>query len=167
MPFNKTSLLLETSPIHSPLPIKTDSLASGAPVPLDVEVDMLREKAIGKAAKADLIRRLQSRLRMPLRPYQQEDHPHIFSGKGNNYGVAISDSSCIFKWCIFKRVPVFVNVYILLVLQIIQYQEQSNLAFLLLVKSQSQDETWDLGELMKYCPMPVPPSLATPDRFFS
>lgn len=51
--------------------------------------------------------------------------------------------------------------------QVIQYQEQSNLAFLLLVKSQSQDESLDLEELMKYCLMPVPPSLGTPDGFFS
>ena len=53
----------------------------------------------------------------------------------------------------------------LLLLQLIQYQEQSNLAFLLLVKSQGEGETLDLGELIKYCLMPVPPSLATPDGF--
>lgn len=52
-------------------------------------------------------------------------------------------------------------------LQVIQYQEQSNLAFLLLVKSQSKDAPLDLEELMKYCLMPVPPSLGTPDGFFS
>ena len=51
--------------------------------------------------------------------------------------------------------------------QVIQFQEQSNLAFVLLVKSQSQDEPLDLEELMKYCLMPVPPSLGTPDGFFS
>ena len=50
--------------------------------------------------------------------------------------------------------------------KVIQYQEQSNLAFLLLVKSQSQDEPLDLEELMKYCLMPVPPGLGTPDGFF-
>ena len=55
----------------------------------------------------------------------------------------------------------------LLLLQLIQYQEQSNLAFLLLVKYQGEGETLDLGELMKYCLMPVPPSLATPDGFFA
>ncbi len=55
----------------------------------------------------------------------------------------------------------------LLLFQLIQYQEQSNLAFLLLVKSQTEGETLDLGELMKYCLMPVPPSLATPDGFFA
>ena len=51
--------------------------------------------------------------------------------------------------------------------QVIQFQEQSNLAFVLLLKSQSQDEPLDLEELMKYCLMPVPPSLGTPDGFFS
>ena len=52
-------------------------------------------------------------------------------------------------------------------LQLIQYQEQSNIAFLLLVKSQGEVDTLDLGELMTYCLMPVPPSLTTPDGFFA
>ena len=51
--------------------------------------------------------------------------------------------------------------------QVIKYQGQSNLAFFLLVKSQSVDEPLDLEELMKYSLMPVPPSLGTPDGFFS
>ena len=54
-----------------------------------------------------------------------------------------------------------------LLFQVIQYQEQSNLAFLLLVKSQCLDEPISLDELMKYCLMPVPPSLGTQDGFFS
>ena len=54
-----------------------------------------------------------------------------------------------------------------LLFQVIQYQEQSNLAFLLLVKSQCLDEPINLDELMKYCLMPVPPSLGTQDGFFS
>ena len=36
------------------------SLASGAPVPMDVEMDVLGAEAVGKAAKADFIRRIQS-----------------------------------------------------------------------------------------------------------
>ena len=49
-----------------------------------------------------------------------------------------------------------------------QYQEQSNLASLPFIKSQSQDEPLDLKELIKYCLMPVPPSsLGTPYGFFS
>ena len=50
--------------------------------------------------------------------------------------------------------------------QVIQYQEQSNLAFLLLVKSLNQDDPVNLKELIKYCLLPEPPSLGTP-CFFS
>ncbi|XP_068239769.1 uncharacterized protein [Palaemon carinicauda] len=51
--------------------------------------------------------------------------------------------------------------------KVIQYQEQSNVAFLLLVKSQCLDEPIDLDELMKYSLMPVPPSIGTSDGFFA
>lgn len=51
--------------------------------------------------------------------------------------------------------------------QVIQYQAQSNLAFTLLVKSQNKDEPLDLDKLMTFSLMPVPPSLGTPDGFFS
>ena len=54
-----------------------------------------------------------------------------------------------------------------LVLQLIQYQEQSNLPFQLLVKSQVLDEPLDLDELMCYSLSPVPHSLGTPDGFFA
>lgn len=52
-------------------------------------------------------------------------------------------------------------------LQLIQYQEQSNLAFTLLVKSQLLDEPLNLDELMRYCLSPVPHCLGTPDEFFA
>ena len=55
----------------------------------------------------------------------------------------------------------------ILFLQLVQYQQQSNLAFLLLVKSQLLDEILDLDELMRYSLAPVPHSLGTPDGFFS
>ena len=52
-------------------------------------------------------------------------------------------------------------------MQLIQYQEQSDIAFKLLVKSQRLDEPINLEELMCYSLTPVPPSLGTPDGFFS
>ena len=52
-------------------------------------------------------------------------------------------------------------------LQVIQYREQSNLAFMLLIKSQHQDEPLNLDELMRYSLTPVPHSLATSDGFFN
>ena len=45
------------------------------------------------------------------------------------------------------------------ILQIVQYRQQSDLAFMLLVKSQNLDEPVDLDELMRYSLTPVPPSL--------
>ena len=54
-----------------------------------------------------------------------------------------------------------------LALQVIQYREQSDLAFMLLIKSQHLDEPIDLDELMRYSLTPVPHSLGTADGFFN
>ena len=51
------------------------------------------------------------------------------------------------------------------ILQIVQYRQQSDLAFMLLVKSQNLDEPVDLDELMRYSLTPVTPSLGTADGF--
>ena len=47
------------------------------------------------------------------------------------------------------------------------YQEQSNLAFQLLVKSQMLDKPINIKELMHYPLSPVPHALGTPDGFFA
>lgn len=52
-------------------------------------------------------------------------------------------------------------------MQIVQYRQQSDLAFMLLVKSQNLDEPVDLDELMRYSLTPVPHSLAIADGFFN
>ena len=51
--------------------------------------------------------------------------------------------------------------------QVIQYQEQSDLALMLLVKSQQLDKPFKFRELMKFCLTPIPHSLDTPDGFFN
>ena len=48
-----------------------------------------------------------------------------------------------------------------------QYQEESSLAILLRGKSQNREEPLDLGGLMKFPLLPVPPSLGIPDGFFT
>ena len=53
------------------------------------------------------------------------------------------------------------------ILQIVQYRQQSDLAFMLLVKSQNLDEPVDLDELMRYSLTPVPRSLGTANGFFN
>ena len=51
--------------------------------------------------------------------------------------------------------------------KIIQYREQSDLAFMLLVKSQLLDEPLSLDELVRYSLVLVPPVLGTADGVFS
>ena len=48
-----------------------------------------------------------------------------------------------------------------------QFQEQSDLALTLLVKSQFQENPLDLPELLTYSLAPVPHCLGTPDGFFA
>ena len=52
-------------------------------------------------------------------------------------------------------------------LQVIQYRAQSDLAFMLLIKSKHLDDPIDLDELMRYSLTPVPHSLGTADGFFN
>ncbi|KAG1700947.1 hypothetical protein GQR58_005063 [Nymphon striatum] len=51
--------------------------------------------------------------------------------------------------------------------KVIQYQEQGNIAFQLLVKSQLLDQPISIKELMSYCITPVPHSLGTPDGYMA
>ena len=51
--------------------------------------------------------------------------------------------------------------------QIIRYQEQGDVAFSLLVKSQLLPNPFSLEELMKYTLTPIPHSLGTPDGFMA
>jgi hypothetical protein len=55
----------------------------------------------------------------------------------------------------------------ILIFQVVQYREQSDLAFMLLVKSQQLDEPLNLDELMRYSLTLVPHSLGTVDGFFN
>ena len=64
--------------------------------------------------------------------------------------------------CFFLTFPILIPI-----LQIVQYRQQSDLAFMLLVKSQNLDEPVDLDELMRYSLTPVPPSLGTANGFFN
>ena len=47
----------------------------------------------------------------------------------------------------------------------VQYKQQANVAFQLLLLSQEQSEKIDIGELMKYPLIPIPSSIGTPDGY--
>ncbi|XP_068248000.1 uncharacterized protein [Palaemon carinicauda] len=119
------------------------SLASGSPTSKDVERDVLEADAVGKAAKADFITRLQSGHQGSF--FDPIKRKKLKTMEACNKKIKLTSSQG----------------------KVIQYQEQSNVAFLLLVKSQCLDEPIDLDELMKYSLMPVPPSIGTSDGFFA
>ena len=84
------------------------SMTSGAPVPMEIEMDVLRAEAAGMAAKGDFIGRLQSgepgsfstlsrRRYIYYGDLQQEGHPHIISAKDNH----------CFNCCIFSAIHYF------------------------------------------------------------
>ena len=117
-------------------------LASGAPVTKDAEADIMRAELVGKEAKADFIDRL--RKGEPTSFFDSIKRQKLMTFEASNVKAKLTSSQG----------------------NVIQYQAQSNLAFALLVKSQSLEEPLDLAQLMKFCLMPVPPSLGTPDGFF-
>ena len=51
--------------------------------------------------------------------------------------------------------------------KMIQYREQGDIAFQLLVKSQLLEYPLSIAELMTYCITPVPHSLGTPDGYIA
>ena len=133
-----------TNPFRTPNKDRLYSLASGAPMPEDIERDILRADRVGKALKADFI--------------------------SNRLGYA--SSACFFDplpkqnlknmECNNKKVTLKTSEG-----KLIQYQEQSNLAFRLLVKSQTLNEPIDLNILCGYSLVPTTTVFATPDGFFT
>ena len=51
--------------------------------------------------------------------------------------------------------------------KLVQFQEQSDVAFTLLLKSQFQENPLNLQELLTYSLVPMPLCLVTPDGYFS
>ncbi|XP_068234747.1 uncharacterized protein [Palaemon carinicauda] len=120
------------------------SLASGAPAS-EVELDVLRAKKAGKEAKEAFI---QER-------FVNGSFEKLFFEPIKRLKLKTMDASN-------KTVKVNASHG-----KIIQYRQQSDLAFMLLVKSQNLDEPLDLDELMRYSLTPVPLSLGTADGFFN
>lgn len=72
--------------------------------------------------------------------------------------------SCEFSSIIYRIV---IKSSLSFVFQLIRFREQSNLALMLLIKSQRLDNPLKLDELVRYALFPVPPSLGTPDGFLA
>lgn len=134
------SLQSRTSLTHLPSLTKDQlyNVASGAPVSPEVEIDVLRADTACKEA-AFIRDRFQNRSSEEafFEPLKQ-----LKTMEASNRTVKVTSSEG----------------------KLIQYLEQSNLAFMLLFKSQLLDEPLNLDELMRYSFSPVLPALH-PRRF--
>ncbi|XP_049337187.1 uncharacterized protein LOC111196954 [Astyanax mexicanus] len=119
------------------------SLASGAPVDPEVEVDVLQAEAAGRAAKEKFI-------------------DERFVSKKKGFFEPLNKLKLKTMYHSSKKIKLTSAQG-----KVFMYQEQSNLAFQLLVKSQMLDMPFDLEELMHYPLSPVPHALGTPDGFFA
>ncbi|XP_063959228.1 uncharacterized protein LOC135154916 [Lytechinus pictus] len=120
------------------------NIASGAPVSAEIEFDVLRAESAGKEAKEAFIkeRLVKDSKRLFFDPIKRQK---LKSLEASNKSVKLTGTQG----------------------KAIQYREQSDLAFTLLIKSQNLDEPLNLDELMRYSLTPVPHSLGTPDGFFN
>ena len=139
-----TSKINFTNPFEVADKIKLYKLASGAPIPPDVEIDVLQAEIKGKNKKDELIRvRLASDRSIVL-----------FFEPIYRYKL-----KTIVACCKTVKLTTFDG-------KIIQYNKQSDLAVMLLIKSQALDDPLDLDELLTYSLFPVPYIFATADGFF-
>ena len=133
-----------TNPWRIPDKDKLYSLASGAPVPPEIEADVLRADELGETLKRDFI---EKRLK-------HNSKESFFDPITRQKLKCMEDNS--------KSIPVKTSNG-----KLIQYREQNDLAFKLLVKSQMLKTPLDLQVLMSYCLFPVDPCLGTIDGFFT
>ena len=133
-----------TNPWRVPNKDRLYSLASGCPVPTDIEEDVLRADQLGKKLKEEFIQnRLKNNSEMCF--FDPITRQKLKSMEDNNKTVSLTTSDG----------------------KLVRYQEQSDLAFRLLVKSQMLDVPLDLEALLSYSLSPVPHCLGTPDGFFA
>lgn len=120
--------------------VKLIALSSGASVPAGIQHDVLRAERAGKAAKeAFITQRLMA-------------NDHFFEPvKQLNLKTMASMSKTVHMKTTKKKV--------------VEYKQQGNLAFQLLVKAQEAGVQLDLKQLMTHQLTPVPYSIATADNF--
>jgi hypothetical protein len=119
-------------------------LSSGAPVPADVEFDVLNAEKIGQKEKEKFVNeRLSGKGKKDF--FDKLQKPKLKTMANMNKKLKLTSTQG----------------------QVIQYQEQANIAFQILVKSQLLSTPISIDELMTFCLSPVPHSLGTPDGFMA
>ena len=134
-----------TNPFEIPDKDKLYNLASGAPVSSAVETDVLQAERKGKEQKEEFVKNRLMSGRSSELFFEPISRLNLKTMAECNKKVKLTSSEG----------------------KIVQYKQQSDLAFMLLVKSQLQDDPLDLNDLLTYSLFPVPYILGTPDGFFA
>ncbi len=113
-------------------------ISSGAPVPVDIEKDILRAETAGQEAK------------------------QTFTEKKDKFFEPISRLRLKRFYDMHKTAKVKTKAN-----KVIEYKQQGNIAFRLLVQSQMQGVQLDMKELMTYPLTPVPYSIGTSDGYLA
>ena len=122
-------------------------ISSGAPVSQDIERDVMRAEEAGHAAKEKFVR---ERL---LKVEGEENHDFydrlpklkLLTMAKTNKKTKLTSSQG----------------------KLVQYREQGDIAFQLLIKSQLLEHPISIEDLMTYCITPVPHSIGTPDGYMA
>ena len=122
------------------------NVVSGAPVPADIEYDLLHAEQIGRKSMDEFV---ETRLKIDIRYERQLD---FFCPIGRKNLKTMSNMTKMVKLKSSQN-------------KTVEYKNQKNIAFQLLIKCQELDVKVDLREVMKYSLTPVPHSLATADGF--
>ena len=119
-------------------------ISSGCRVPPAVECDVLRAEAVGKQEKETFI---QDRLSPDSTKgfFDRLKKVKLLTMEQNNKKAKLTTSEG----------------------RVVQYREQGDIAFQLLVKSQLLEEPLSIDDIMCYCLTPVPHSIGTPDGFMA
>ncbi|KAG1666471.1 Adenylate cyclase type 8 [Nymphon striatum] len=121
-------------------------ISSACPVSQDIERDVLRAEQAGLIEKVKFIReRLQKEGEPQRQFYDKVTKMKLLTMEKTNKKKKLTSTQG----------------------KVIQYQEQGDIAFQLLVKSQLLDQPISIKELMSYCITPVPHALGTPDGYMA
>ena len=124
-------------------------ISSGAPCPKNVEEEILNAETKGKHIKEIFIKE-----RFQNEPGKNKPKKEFFDPIQKTKLLTMEANNKIVKLTSTQG-------------KVIQYQEQSNIAFTLLVKSQLLEKPIDLEKLVCFPLTPVPHMLGTPDGFFT
>lgn len=168
-----------TNPWRIPDKSRLYSLASGAPIDPEVEVDVLRAEAAGRAAKEQFIQErfvfkkkefLDRLKKLKLKTMDHCSKRVKLTSEQGKVDIDLTYTNCTFhytKYILLRYVVFMPSSFLYFPLQLFVYQEQSNLAYQLLVKSQIMEMPINLEELMRYPLSPVPHALGSPDGYFA